>query len=646
MSVVSSAVWASEDLATDKAAPAPIYLIGPGDTLDIEVWGNVELSRSVTVRPDGQISVPFLQDLIVAGKSPSALAREIEDGLALYVSDPKVTVIVSSGVGAMTQRIRIVGEAVGPQVVAYRAGITLFDVLVAIGGLPPTAAGNSAIISRREGETIHQIPVRLDDLMNRGDIRANMAMAPGDVLLIPEGFFAGDWMISYDASASLTFTDNIDLEPSDEADWALIAAAGPGVFVQADTSRFQLSFAGSVLGVVQTSGDEDVNLDVDVSAVSTAELSRDLLFLDTSASVSQQVLDLRSAESAAGSNFLNQDTVAVATVSPYLVQHFGGFADGELRYSFSPVLIESSDVSDSMTHELDFLLQSGRDFQRFSWTLDARASQVMRTDESDIDEESVDLGVEYPLFRNEFFLLGGGGYERRDGDDNSDFNFDGPTWRGGFRWLPGQSTTLEATYGRRADDESLDAHFRQELGSNWAFDASYSEPLETAQESLVRDLSVIGTDPDTGEFIDIRTGSAFDPNTNPFTLEDETTRNKVLRLGLDGVAGRNTISINSSWGRQDGSADGDEESISVGANWTRPLSNQLSLFVSAGYERTEFNDIDDRRDEDYTVGGTLSYDIYADVAATFSYFFQRRISDEDNESFTENAVVLGIRATF
>jgi polysaccharide export outer membrane protein len=99
-----------------EAVSAPVYQIGPGDTLRIFVWGNPGLSDTVPVRPDGRISIPLLEDLEVAGKSPTDLGREIESKLSAFVQDPLVTVIVTEFVGPFSQQVRVVGEAVEPPI--------------------------------------------------------------------------------------------------------------------------------------------------------------------------------------------------------------------------------------------------------------------------------------------------------------------------------------------------------------------------------------------------------------------------------------------------------------------------------------------------------------------------------------------------
>lgn len=164
------------------------YLIGPLDTVNIVVWRNPELSLTVAVRPDGRISTPLVEDLPAAGRSPADLARDIEKALGKYTRDPVVTVVVSSFNGATSEQIRIIGEATRPQAIAYRQGMTLLDVMIQVGGLTDFADGNRAVLVRGK-EAGTQYSVRLKDLLKRGDISANVEVRPGDVLIVPQGWF-------------------------------------------------------------------------------------------------------------------------------------------------------------------------------------------------------------------------------------------------------------------------------------------------------------------------------------------------------------------------------------------------------------------------------------------------------------------------
>ena len=179
-----------------KYPPAPAaatspdyrYVIGPLDTVNVIVWRNPELSMAVPVRPDGRITTPLVEDTPALGRNPTELARDLEQALAKYIRDPVVTVIVTSFIGPSNEQIRIVGEAARPQAVAFRQNMTLLDVIIVAGGLTDFADGNNAVLVRGS-EQNKQYNVRLGDLVRRGDISANVDVRPGDVLIIPQGWF-------------------------------------------------------------------------------------------------------------------------------------------------------------------------------------------------------------------------------------------------------------------------------------------------------------------------------------------------------------------------------------------------------------------------------------------------------------------------
>jgi polysaccharide export outer membrane protein len=170
------------------ATPDYNYIVGPGDALSIIVWRNPELSSSVPVRPDGKVSTPLVDELVAQGKTTTEIARDVEAALSKLVRDPVVTVIVTGFVGPYSEQIRVVGEAAKPQALPYKQKMTLLDVMIAVGGLTDFADGNAASITRTAagGE---RLSVRIKDLVKRGDISANVEMRPGDILIIPQGWF-------------------------------------------------------------------------------------------------------------------------------------------------------------------------------------------------------------------------------------------------------------------------------------------------------------------------------------------------------------------------------------------------------------------------------------------------------------------------
>jgi len=175
--------------AVAAAEESGLYVIGAGDQLGIFVYGAPQLSVTVPVRPDGHISSPLVSDLVAAGKTPPELAQDLTNQLKQYIVDPNVTVMVQNFVGPFDRQIRVIGEAAEPQAIAFRAHMTVLDVMIQTKGLTRFASGNRSILIRRVNGQEREIPVRLADLIKDGDIRQNVELQPGDTLIIPQSWF-------------------------------------------------------------------------------------------------------------------------------------------------------------------------------------------------------------------------------------------------------------------------------------------------------------------------------------------------------------------------------------------------------------------------------------------------------------------------
>jgi polysaccharide export outer membrane protein len=175
----------SDDIAAEK------YVIGPLDQLNIFVWRNPELSTKIQVRPDGMITTPLISDLVAAGKTPAQLADDIRSALTKYIDNPQVSVMVDSFQGTFAQSVRIVGATDKPASLPYRANMTLLDAMIAVGGLSQYAAGNHARLIRHDRATGRQIQydLKIASLLKHGDIKANVRLEPGDIIIIPESMF-------------------------------------------------------------------------------------------------------------------------------------------------------------------------------------------------------------------------------------------------------------------------------------------------------------------------------------------------------------------------------------------------------------------------------------------------------------------------
>ncbi|MGH6895945.1 MAG: TIGR03016 family PEP-CTERM system-associated outer membrane protein [Geminicoccaceae bacterium] len=432
------------------------------------------------------------------------------------------------------------------------------------------------------------------------------------------------------------FSDNIDLDPDDDRRSAFVTRVVPGVSFRGDTSRFQGGFDGALRTRYTTDGDDQgFRVDPTLTGEGEVELVPGALFLEGQASISQQVLNNAAAQTVA-----NQDTVQVYRVSPVLRHRFGGFAVGELRYTFGQFLANSDQASNTTAHVGQASLASGDDFDRLRLALNNRIAQSIRSEASDIQESDSVLQAEYAVTRW-FAPIAAGGHQRFDAG-GSRADFDGPAYWGGLRWRPGRRTELTLTYGKRDDRFSPAAELTYRITENSRFVASYAEGLSTAQQRLSTNLSFIGIDRDTNQFIDERMDTPFDPRADPFNIDDEIVYIKAARVALGLTRGRHAFGIQGYFGREEDVDTGEEEEIyQANATWSRRLSRRLTFTLSGGFELTRFPT--GRDDDEYLVQPGLRYQLSPETALFADYRHRWQNSNDDNAEYTENRVAVGVR---
>ncbi|QBM17214.1 hypothetical protein MARI_13200 [Marinobacter sp. JH2] len=166
------------------------YILGATDVVQVSVWRNDDLSIAVPVRPDGKISVPLVGDVQASGRTPEELASNIKASLAEYIREPQVSVVVTSmGSHEFTDRVRVTGAVRQPLSVPHRSGMTVLDVFLSAGGANEFASLNDAMLYRKLDGEVVAIPVNVDDILSRGEVKTNYSMRPGDILTIPERRF-------------------------------------------------------------------------------------------------------------------------------------------------------------------------------------------------------------------------------------------------------------------------------------------------------------------------------------------------------------------------------------------------------------------------------------------------------------------------
>ena len=657
---------------------SPFYRIGPGDELRITVYREPDLSVTVPIRPDGRLSMPLIDEIYASGRTPSELARMIEAELDRYILSPMVTVEVLTAVGDLRQQIRVVGTAIGPEVagvgpgavrqrfpvaprgIAYREGMTLLDVVTEVGGISPFAAGNRATVIRTVDERQTEIPARLHDLVNRGDMTANVRMAPGDVLLIPQGAFAGIWETALSAGAFVTFTDNVNLAPDDLKDNALITTLTPGVSIRGTTPRFFGGLNATLnLAYQEVFGDNVFNAAegfeayLNLLGTATIEAAPNLLFIDTSMSISQQQTGGIGDETSS-SPFVLTGTVPVVTfrLSPYIPARFGDLGEAQLRYTFATTFegTEEFDIVDAFTEREDqtiinalgLTFVSGPGTSRWGpWTFEVSGSNETRDDLDDLNTAAVEFGYAYPITYR-LFALAAVGWDYFD-DGISANRVSSPSFAVGTRWNPNPRLDLTATVGHRYERVSGNLNLIYSPSPRTSLFADYAEGLTTGTRSLARSAAFLRIDPLTGEFIDTRTGFGFDP-TFRGTIDNTTTYNRDFRAGFSTTQGQNVFGLNAGVFFEERQPDGDDEQeYFIAGNVSRQLWLRTRALIGASYS---LRDLRDRTDNVYRANIGLDYTFYRTLAASATYNFQTRDSDFPLAEFTENVFTVGVTGTF
>mgnify|MGYP006421741531 CR=1 FL=1 len=645
-----------------QPAEAPLYRIGPDDVLRIEVRGEPEVSGSFPVRPDGRITLPLAGAVQAVGRTPTELRKALAERLRSYIDNPFLTVVVARAQGTLSDRIRVLGDVLPPQSLPYREGMTALDLVTALGGLPETAAGDSAYLLRRQNGERQRRDLDLDDVAAARDVR----LRPGDVVVIPEAPLRGDWRFDQFASVSQTFTDNVDLDPKGEKEAALITEVGPGISLQADLARVRGALNAAIQAERQSLNDSSTSVEGNLAGTGTVEWLERLLFTDLSASISQERLDSGAGTSASDTNDTNQRTVQTYSASPYAIQQFGRLAQAQLRYTANISRIDESDedrssdrfdrtddsASNTVQHVGTFTLTGGPTFGRYSWTFTAQASELNTSGDStddfggggldddtdgDLSRRDVRLRNSYAILRG-LSLIGDIGYQKLDSENQED-SFESLIWTAGFEWVPSRATRLFATVGKEDDDRTVTVEARQDLTERTRLTLRFDEDVATGQERLFTGLP---QDPDALD--------DFDPRVDGFTIRDDVTRTRTLSATLDSRLGRNSLGLEATYETEEEDAvDGDEteERLRFGARFARPLARDLRFSLNGSYEASDFGGSavagtgsQSIEDDDIEFNASLVYSGLQSIDLALDYAFSRRDSTRESDEFTENAVTL------
>ncbi len=449
---------------------------------------------------------------------------------------------------------------------------------------------------------------------------------------------AGESRFEPKITVSEEYTTNVDLGPDDDAQSAFVTRITPGAELRNESSRTETAVDGSLTFRHQTDGDDEGwNLDPRLNGFGDFEILRDLMYLDAKATVSQQRLSNQESNSDA-----NRQTTQVYSLSPSLRSRFGKLAVGEVRYVLDQVWVSDDSVSDETSHRGIATVSSGPKFEMWKWTANGLVSFSDREDSGNIHQKETEFANEY-AFSRQFHALGAVGYQTYD--DNESVDFQSPTWRAGFRLRPGRRTELEFDYGLRDERYSPRVKFRYNITPRLTFNLSYEEELSTSQQRLTDTLGSIELDPETGELIDNRGDSPFNPRADPLDIDNETERVKAFRAGLRGDYGRNSVALQAGYFDEEKLETAeDQEVYQVDLTGSRKLRRKLTGEVGFGFERIEFED--GRDDDEYLGRVGLRYALGESAGVFGNYLYRQQFSNDSVNEFKEHRVGVGLRVRF
>jgi polysaccharide export outer membrane protein len=653
------------------AESAPEYRIGPTDVLAVTVRNYPELSEIVRVRPDGYVSLPLIEDVRAAGRTPAQLRSDLEGRLGAFVVEPDVSVEVLDAVSG-SREISVIGEVSTPRSVPFTAGMTVLDVLTEVGGLSPHADGNAAVLVRPAEPSPRHIPLQLDDLIDRGDTSADLPVQPDDIIIVPRGFFAGDWRTASAVTLTQIFTDNVSLDPDGQRDPALITALTPSLQFAGTGGRITGALSAAVTGQYQALSHSGPSALFNILGTSTAELVRDRVFVDALGSISEEALSPTTASSTAENNDTNLTTVQAYSLSPYWLTSLKGVADVEARYIFGATLArnigsegnrqdsDSEQLADSITNGAVINLQTPQDIlPRVQARHSTYGSRTARFGASDVTAAGTALTPSYAV-KPGLAVLASVGYDLLDAGGNE---LQGPSGGAGIRYEPSSTLTVNAFGGWQLEHPQADVRLRYEFSPQTAVGATYNDSIGVGQMNLLRNLSAIGYDPVTGRFINQQTGFAFSTALSGIDISDQLTRTQVATVTAEHRRGSNDFTVGLYAARQKdvGDSDSEEEdgltdqdSVGVSSTWGRKLDPTTGLSVSLGFDYTNADDGGSARSDDVETGTfrtvfaavTLTRDFSDRLLGFIGYRFQQRFASETDDEFRENAVVLGVTRRF
>ena len=458
---------------------------------------------------------------------------------------------------------------------------------------------------------------------------------------------AGQWTINPTLSLTESYTDNVFLvDENTDTDPDYITEVTPALSIRGSGGRVSVDLDyryNRLFHANESQRDQGFNL---LNARGQAEVLDQAGFIDATASMSRQVTDTGAATSnSAAGQTTGRTEVKSFEVSPYLLNHFGSWAQSEARVRYGYVDVDNQSVPNSTITEGLFRIRSGHEFGRLGWT---GTVDRIKEDRGNITPHRTslhgDVDLRYAVSHN-VSLLGGVGYE--DIDDNTLVgDTDGVTWNVGLSYNPSPKTALRGTYGHRFNAENISLNADYDVTQRTRFSLRYTDSQQTSQRLINQDLAYLTVD-QNGVLIDRRTNAPFVAGDSAFGLQTDTFRQRAFNASVSGTRDRDNFRLGARWESRETSATNIEQIVyGVDGGYSRTLSRRTTANLAASLLRTDFGDAAGRVDNLFTFQGDLSYRIFRTTNAVLAYVRTQRRSESESNGLTENAVSLTLRQEF
>jgi uncharacterized protein (PEP-CTERM system associated) len=474
---------------------------------------------------------------------------------------------------------------------------------------------------------------------------------------------AEDWIVTPRVSLYESYTSNAGLNPDGEANSDFFTTLVPSIGIRGDTARLKLSLDYSLEAIAYAENSDLDQLRNNLNFVSTLTLVPELLFLDGAASVQQVPTSGQAPASASPlAASTNLETVSVYNVSPYIKNHFGTFADTELRYTFNQVyssgtsagssggaVLGSNQLSNSTTNRITLTAVSGTEFTRLLWLVLADgANSTFGGTSPDTFNRLIQASGEYRLNR-EIGLLGSVGFERiSDPTFFPDPEPDGLIGSVGLKYTPSARTSLILNLNHRYDTNFVTGSASYLIGPQTQMRTAYTEQVFTSSQSqFSNNLSFLTTD-EFGNFIDSRTEQLFSLSNNTFGVENNAFRQRSFDIGFHAVRGRNTFDAGAFWqDRRVFQTDELDTAFGGALSWSRALTPIVNLNVTVRYANEQFdNGLLNDSQELIGLGGSLAYQLNDTLDGILAVNFTRQLADVPTNQFTEMVLSMGLQKRF